>query len=429
MWILYQLALAALFIVAGPFLLLTRGRHYLPTLPGRLGLGYPECEAGSLWLHAVSVGEVGVATILAQALPPDLPLLVTTVTPTGQERALAALGQRATVAYLPFDLGPVVRRFLRHFRPRALVLCEGDLWPLALHAVKNRMLPIVVVNGRVSDRGYKRLRRLGRMRRPLLGPVDAFGVQSPQDAERLLALGVEEHRVTITGNLKFEATAASIRPQLRDQLREIADRRPILVAGSTMDGEEEAVLDAFSALLSRHEALLVLAPRHPERWPEVAALLRNRNIRWIARSALPSSDAKVDAVLLDSLGELAALYSLATTAFIGGTLVPTGGHNPLEAAIWAVPIVVGPSMANFRDIAARFDDADAWKRVADSSGLTATWREWIENPQSAQRVGRRGLELLTLNRGALRRSLNLVSETVHLEAPGEVEGKPLESLP
>jgi len=430
MWILYQLALATLFIAAAPFLLLARGRHYLPTLPGRLGLGYPEKEPGAIWLHAVSVGEVGVAAILAKALPPELPLLVTTVTPTGQQRAREALGRRATVAYLPFDLGPIVRHFLRHFQPQALVLCEGDLWPLALRAVKRRNLPIVVVNGRVSDRGFKRLCRLGRLRRPLLGPVDAFGVQSPHDAKRLLALGVEERRVMVTGNLKFEATAVEVRSELRDQLQKLAARRPILVAGSTMAGEEGAVLDAFSTLTSHCNALLVLAPRHPERWPEVAALLRSRGVAWIARSALPArSELEVDAVLLDSLGELAGLYSLAGSAFIGGTLVSTGGHNPLEAAIWSVPIAVGPSMENFRDIAARFDDAAAWRRVGSSLELAATWRDWIENPDSARSVGRRGSELLNVNRGALGRTLSLITETLHLEAPIEGGEESLESVP
>ncbi len=407
---LYQLAAGAALLIAGPFLLVRRGSHYLPTLAGRLGFSEtpaPE-RGGFLWIHAVSVGEVLVADTLIKALPaglPLLPLLVTTVTPTGQERAKALFRGRAEVAYLPFDLGFAVRRFFDRFQPRALVLVEGDYWPLVLSEAKRRGLPVAVINGRVGDRSYGRMRRL----RPLLGylfsRVDRFGVQSAEDRDRLVALGVPGERITVTGNLKYESPEPAVKPELEERLRALAAGRPILLAGSTMPGEEEQVLDAFRRL---DGAMLVIAPRHPERWDEVATLLGKNAIR---RSAIPGAGAltpRPDVVLLDSLGELAGLYRIAAGAFIGGTLVPKGGHNPLEPARFGVPVAVGPSMHNFRDMAERFDRARAWRRVKDAEELAAVWGEWIADPEAAREQGGRALQLLEENRGALERTLEML---------------------
>jgi 3-deoxy-D-manno-octulosonic-acid transferase len=420
-WGFYQLATGAALLAAGPFLLARRGSHYLPTLAGRLGretgpAGGRGEAPGGVWLHAVSVGEVGVAATLARALPPGLPLLVTTVTPTGQERARAAFapfGERATVAYLPFDLGFAVRRFFARHRPRALVLVEGDYWPLVLREARRRGLPIAVVNGRVGDRSFARMRRLRPLLAPLFSGVGAFGVQSGADRDRLVALGVAAERVTVTGNLKYESPEPEQRPELEAALRAVAGGRPILLAGSTMAGEEEAVLAAFAAAGGGERALLVLAPRHPERWNEVDALLRSRGVRAARRSA-PSFAASgaQDAVLLDSLGELAGLYRLAAAAFIGGTLTPTGGHNPLEAARFGVPLAVGPAMFNFREMAEAFDQAGAWRRVADAGELGAAWQGWLDAPATGREVGERALRLVEANRGALARTLEMLAPTI-----------------
>ena len=458
--VLYQLAAGAALLLAGPFLLARRGSHYLPTLSGRLGRigsstvsASPQTQAsGFLWIHAVSVGEVAVAATLARALPADLPLLVTTVTPTGQERARALFRDRAEIAYLPFDLGFAVRRFFDRFQPRALVLVEGDYWPLVLSEAKRRHLPVAVINGRVGDRSFDRMRRL----RPFLGwlfsRVDRFGVQSAEDRDRLASLGVPAQRITVTGNLKYESPEPAVKPDLEERLRGLASGRPILLAGSTMPGEEEQVLEAFRLLKG---ALLVIAPRHPERWDEVAALLGPSAIRRSAipeggaltprpplpvhpstpspggesygRGFLPSGRARLetgggqeggapgsrnaslpDVILLDSLGELAGLYRIAAGAFIGGTLVPRGGHNPLEPARFGVPVAVGPSMHNFRDMAERFDRAGAWRRVSDAGELAAVWREWIADLDAAREQGGRALRLLDENRGALGRTLEML---------------------
>lgn len=404
--ILYQVAAGAALLIAGPFLLARRGAHYLPTLSGRLGLSTTSASSeGSLWIHAVSVGEVAVAATLVRALPAGLPLLVTTVTPTGQERAKALFRDRAEVAYLPFDLGFAVRRLFDRFRPRALVLVEGDYWPLVLSEAKRRGLPVAVINGRVGDRSYGRMKRL----RPLLGwlfnRVDRFGVQSGEDRDRLVSLGVPAERITVTGNLKYESPEPAVKPDLEERLRALAAGRPILLAGSTMPGEEEQILDAFRRLQG---AMLVIAPRHPERWDEVAALLGTNAVR---RSAIPEGG-RPDIVLLDSLGELAGLYRIAAGAFIGGTLVPKGGHNPLEPARFGVPVAVGPSMHNFRDMAERFDKAQAWRRVRDAAELAAVWGEWIADPAAAREQGEQALRLLEENRGALERTLEMLERVL-----------------
>ncbi len=406
-WGLYQVATGAALLAAGPFLLARRGGHYLPTLPGRLGRAAgPARATGGLWLHAVSVGEVSVAATLARALPPELPLLVTTVTPTGQARAHTLFPQ-ADVAYLPFDLGFAVDRFYDRFAPRALVLVEGDYWPLVLREARRRGLPVAVVNGRIGDRSFARLRRL----RPLLGPlfsaIDRFGVQTADDRARLLELGIPEERITVTGNLKYESPEPPRKPDLEDALQALAAGRPILLAGSTMPGEEEQVLDAHQAAGGGARALLVLAPRHPERWNEVAALLSSRGLTAVRRSALPAAGSP-EVVLLDSLGELASLYRLAAAAFIGGTLVPTGGHNPLEAARFGVPVAVGPSMHNFRDMAEQLDRAAAWRRAADARALGEIWKDWLDDPAAAREQGARAVRLVEENRGALERTLAML---------------------
>lgn len=407
MWIVYQVVAMLAMILAAPFLLMRRGRHYLRTIPGRLAFYKGPVPHSPVWLHAVSVGEVGVAAILIQALPPEQTLLVTTITPTGQERAQALLGDRAAVSYLPYETDIAIQPFLRRFAPRSLVLVEGDLWPLLLARVKGRHLPVAVVNGRISDRSFRRMKRLRPLLGPLLGRVDGFAVQTDEDRQRLIELGVSAERVRRTGNLKFETFEVEPQPELESRLTELAAGRPILIAGSTMRGEEGLVLDSLGQLGGADRALLLLAPRHPERWNEVDDLLQRSGLEVLRRSQWDSGQ-RPDVVLLDSLGELAALYRVADAAFIGGTLVPTGGHNPLESARFGVPTVVGPSMENFREIAEIFDRAAAWERAADATELASVWGQWLDDPEAARRIGQRGAAVVTDNRGALKNTLDFL---------------------
>lgn len=440
-WWLYQSLHCVALAVAAPVLLIRRGRHYLETLPGRLGFhGTAGSDAPTrpLWIHAVSVGEVGVAATLARGLPPDLPLLVTTVTPTGQAHARRLFtGEKAThraqVAYLPFDLGWTVGRFFRRFRPRALVLVEGDYWPLVLRTARRHGLPVAVVNGRMGDRSSRRLAKIPALGRRLFWhAVDLFAVQTKQDRDRLEAAGADADRVHVTGNLKFETPTPEPKADLEAAVERLAGGRPILIAGSTMDGEDEQVLDALSRLGGGDRALLILVPRHPERWDGVARLVEGRGFILVRRSALLRRSALVrrstlggeglpqrpDVLLLDSLGELSALYRLGRGAFIGGTLVPTGGHNPLEPATFSVPVVVGPSMHNFRDMAERFDRAEAWSRVDDAKALAEVWRQWVEDPAAARALGERAAALLEENRGARQRTLQQLEPLIAAASDG-----------
>ncbi len=429
MWFLYQLAMAAGLGVAAPVLLARRGRHYLPTLPARLGR-LPEARGTRpLWLHAASVGEAGVAATLARALPPDLDLVVTTVTPTGQAAAkrlfepLGADGRNVVVTYLPFDLGLLVGRFLDRYAPRALVLFESELWPLLLRDCRRRSIPVAVLNARISDRSYGRMKRAGRLyRRFLFDPLGRLGAQSPQDEERLLSLGAGRERTSMTGNLKFDTPEPAPVAGLEDALRDLAGNRPILIAGSTMPGEEPIVLDAFERL--DREALLVLAPRHPERFGEAWREVEERSLSAIRRSRITAAGgpgrrqaSPPGIVLLDSLGELASIYRLAAAAFIGGTLVPTGGHNPIEAARFGVPVIVGPSMENFRRIARDFEAAGALAVVRDGQALTRAWQHVLDRPDDAAERGARGLKLVDRNRGAVERSVELLRQVVDLSVP------------
>lgn len=413
-WLPYRILMAAALAGAGPVLLARRGAAAREIVAGRLALPVPEPFPGRpLWIHAVSVGEVGVAATLVRALPAELPLLVTTITPTGQARARALLQGRARVAYLPLDLEGPLRRFLAEVEPRALLLAEGDYWPLLLAHLARRDIPVAVINGRVSDRSFPRLAWLAR-RAPwaadlFFGRVARFGMQSAADRDRLLALGVPAERVAVTGNLKYETPAPRPVAELEGEVVRLAAGRPVLVAGSTMAGEEEAVLEAFGRATAAHAALLILAPRHPERFGEVERLLARRGIAALRRSALPGEGGPVEVLLLDTVGELAGLYARARGAFIGGTLAATGGHNPLEAARFGVPVVVGPSMENFREMAAEFDARAAWARVRDAAALGAVFQRWLAEPAAARELGARGQAVVEANRGALAHTLELLA--------------------
>ncbi|MGH9382376.1 MAG: 3-deoxy-D-manno-octulosonic acid transferase [Thermoanaerobaculia bacterium] len=444
MWLLYQILMAAALVLAAPWVLARRGRLALEVARRRLlgdgadGGGQPR----SLWVHAVSVGEVGVADTLIRALPVDLPVVLTTVTPTGQELARRRCGERARVTYLPFDLRRPMESFLERFEPRGLVAVEGDLWPLALRLAKRRRLPVVVVNGRVGDRSFRRMSRLKPLLGPLLKPVDHFATQSDRDRQRLEELGVHPARITVTGNLKFDTPEPPRLEGLERAIRDLAAGRPVLLAGSTMDGEEELVLRAFRDAGGGEAALLILAPRHPERFEEVARLIESSGLSLARRSTDVAAELVSAAIvnrgeptaetssaatriveegphvlLLDSLGELASLYRVAHAAFIGGTLVPTGGHNPLEAMRFGVPVAAGPSMFNFHAIAETLDNEACWQRVPDAATLAATWREWLRAPDLARKLGERGRNLVRRSQGALERTVAVLSPL--LEEPRE----------
>jgi 3-deoxy-D-manno-octulosonic-acid transferase len=371
-----------------------------------------------IWLHAVSVGEVlAVGRMVAEldrALP-EFQLLISTTTRTGQALARERFG-RDRVFYCPLDLPWAVRAYLDALRPRLLILAETEFWPNLLNGCFRRGIPVAVVNARISDRSWPRYRRLRRLWRPILARLAQVMAQSETDAERLRAIGCAPDRVSVAGNLKFDVRATEEAEATR-QLRERAQDLRLFVAGSTLDGEESALIEIWPRLLEADPQLaMVLAPRHPERFPTVAGLLAIAGRPWVPRSSwrAESDDAPQplepgEVVLLDTIGELASVYSLAAAAFVGGSLVPAGGHNPLEPAQFAVPIVMGPNYANFRAVV---DELIAHKalRIAAEGELDAVLFEILSDREAARAMGERAREVFAAQAGATARCVSALRD-------------------
>ena len=371
-----------------------------------------------IWLHAVSVGEVLAASRLVGELDrafPDFQLLVSTTTRTGQDLARQRFGSNR-VFYCPFDLPWVVRAYLKVLQPRLLILAETEFWPNLLDGCFQQSIPVAVVNARVSDRSWPRYRRLKRLWRPILSRIACVLAQSETDAERLKAIGCRPERVSVAGNLKFDVRAAADSEATRLLKRLVTGLR-LVVAGSTLEGEEAALIAAWTKLLATESQLaMVLAPRHPERFDGVAALLDQSGIDWVKRSDWRSrAEDSITAirpgqvVLLDTIGELASAYSLAAVAFVGGSIVAAGGHNPLEPAQFGVPIVMGPNYVNFRAITEDLLAHDAL-RITTRDGLATTLIELLENRQAANEMGERGRQVFDQQAGATERCVTAIRE-------------------
>jgi 3-deoxy-D-manno-octulosonic-acid transferase len=434
MLILYSLALVLLLVLGTPwwlFRMATSGK-YREGLTERLGL-VPRRIRGGLdgrrvvWVHAVSVGEVLAASRLIDELELRLSeaggqraedrwrVMISTTTRTGQELARRRFGADR-VFYFPLDLGWAVRAWLRVLRPKMLVLVETEFWPRMLVECRRAGIPVAVVNARISDRSWPRYRRLARAWRPLLSRLAVVLAQTELDAERLVALGAAH--VSVAGNQKYDVRAAES-SLLTSMLREsITHGTRVLVCGSTLAGEEELLLDAVPP-----EVVMVLAPRHPERFGEVAEILRRRGMVWVRRSEWGSSPTKIEpgtVFLLDSIGELAAIYSLAQGAFVGGSLVPAGGHNPLEAAQFGVPVVMGSSYENFRGIVETLLRQDAI-RIVQASELRGALAEMLAGSSESRAMGARGREVFESEAGATERAVLALLDLVTVAGKNPVE--------
>ncbi|MDR3737754.1 MAG: 3-deoxy-D-manno-octulosonic acid transferase [Terracidiphilus sp.] len=376
-----------------------------------------------LWLHAVSVGEVLAVSRLVGELGrafPEFRLLISTTTRTGQELARQRFGAER-VFYCPLDLPWAVRAYLNSLQPRLLILAETDFWPNLLSGCFRRSIPVAVVNARISDRSWPRYQFLKELWRPILGQIARVLAQSETDAQRILALGCLPPRVTVAGNLKFDVRAAAEANATR-LLKTLAPGLRLVVAGSTLDGEEAALLEAWPQLLAADPNLaMVLAPRHPERFAAVAALLEQSGIPWTRRSDWRSHpEASIPPispgliVLLDTIGELASVYSLAAVAFVGGSVVAAGGHNPLEPAQFGVPIVMGPHYVNFRAIT---EDllAHGALRIAPREGLASALIDLLQNSAAAEAMGERARQVFDQQAGATSRCVEALREL--LQAP------------
>ncbi|HEU0174371.1 MAG TPA: 3-deoxy-D-manno-octulosonic acid transferase [Blastocatellia bacterium] len=377
----------------------------------------------AVWIHAVSVGEALAAKPLVAALKARFPqnrLIVSTTTATGQAVARSRVTEADGVCYFPFDWSFSVRRALDAIRPRVVVLMESELWLNFLSECEARGIPVVVANGRVSDRSFTRSRKFGFFVRRLYGLVTRFGMQSRLDADRAIELGAPADRVAVAGNLKFEIGGMNDSPKVVETAKTLAlDSAPLVIAGSTTEGEEEMVIAAFEGLRNENvfgRVRLLIAPRHPERFDAVTRSLKSSRLR-VARRSSPEGDCgAADVILLDTVGELAALYRFASAVFVGGSLVPKGGHNILEPALYAKPIIVGPHMENFREITAEFLRRGGLLQLrgADAQALTEELRgafaRLLNDEHYAETLGSNARRAIDENRGATARTVEIIAE-------------------
>ncbi|MCV2223597.1 lipid IV(A) 3-deoxy-D-manno-octulosonic acid transferase [Pseudomonas mercuritolerans] len=384
---------------------------YAKRIGERFTLGMPTLQPGGIWVHAVSVGESIAAAPMIRALLeryPTLPITVTCMTPTGSERIQALFANEARMqhCYLPYDLPCAAARFLDRVQPKLAVIMETELWPNHIHQCAKRGIPVALANGRLSERSARGYGRFSKLTAPMLDEMSLFAVQTEAEAQRFRDLGARPETVEVTGSIKFDLT---IDPQLLQRAAELrnqwqAQDRPVWIAASTHEGEDEVVLDAHRRLLASHpDALLILVPRHPERFNSVFDLCQREGFATVRRSTWANVDAQTRVLLGDTMGELLFLYALADSAFVGGSLVPNGGHNLLEPAALAKPVLSGPHLFNFLDIAAQLREAGALAEVDDAEGLAVEVQRLFELPRDAQRMAEAGLAVMRRNQGALQR--------------------------
>ena len=390
-----------------------RAPDYRRRWPERFGAIEPALGERVIWIHAVSVGEVQAAEPVVQALleqRPDYSILITTVTPTGSARVTALFGDEVAHVYAPYDLPGAVSRFFQRVRPQLAIVMETELWPNLFHACQQRAIPLLLINARLSERseaGYRRVRGLAAQ---TLSAVNEIAAQSELDAGRFINIGADQGTVTVTGNLKFEQR---VPPSLLERAevlrRDWGVGRTVWVAGSTHEGEDELLLDAFRQLRERFsDCLLVLVPRHPERFESVAELCRQKNYNTLLRSAAVPCTPATEVYIGDSMGELPLFYAASDVAFVGGSLVPHGGHNMLEPAALGVPVVTGPHVFNFVEICELLQQAGACVKVEDVGGLSDTLSLWLEDANQRHRVGQRGRDTVEKNRGALQSVMAMI---------------------
>jgi len=368
----------------------------------------------SLWIHAVSVGEVQAAAPLIKRLldaHPKIPLVVTTTTPTGSERARKLFGERVQHVYFPYDVPFAIQGFLNRMKPRMLVMMETEIWPNLLAICERQGIPSILANARLSEHSAQGYARLGGFTRETFGRIALVAAQAPADAERFMALGTDLSQVRVTGSIKFDIHLPASLYEKAAVLRRQWGDRPVWVGASTHDGEDELLLEAHSRILQElPRALLVLVPRHPERFDRVAALCRKQGFRIARRSEGEVSGAETELFLGDTMGELTLFIAAADVAFVGGSLVPVGGHNILEPAALGVPILFGPHMFNFAIISRMLLEAGAAEQVGDASALAATIVRWFGDASERTRVGENGRKMVDENRGALERLYALIVE-------------------
>jgi len=376
----------------------------------------PTIEGQPIWVHAVSVGEAQAAAPMIKQLLvryPEVPLLVTTTTPTGSERVQALFGDKVHHVYMPYDLPSAVKRFLTRVSPRMVVVMETELWPNLFHQCHVRDIPVIVANARLSERSAKGYGRFPGLVEPTLANISVIAAQDHVDADRFQVIGARISQLNVTGSIKFDISLpASLREQ-GDMLRResFGPDRSVLVAASTHEGEDELVLDAFAKIKAAVPgALLVLVPRHPERFDSVATLCADHGFHVIRRSDNAACGADTEVFVGDTMGEMMLFFAASDVAFMGGSLVPVGGHNLLEPAALELPVVFGPHMFNFQAISKMFVDVGAASQVANVDELEQVVVRWMQHAEQRGEAGGKGLALVEGNRGALQRLMALIDQ-------------------
>lgn len=438
MYFLYSVVTAIGMVLLAPYFVLQglRRGKYLWNFRERMGY-LPDALArgvqprASIWVHAVSVGEVLASKPVVDGLKkrfPECPVFLSTTTTTGQELARDRIRSADGVFYFPFDWPSPVRRAFDRIRPKLVVILETEIWPNFLREAERTGVPVVFVNSRISERSIRRFRRfqrvVGGFFRCVLQKGSLFLTQSEHDADRLKEMGAPEEKIEITGNLKYDIeppAQSAFGNWLAGQIA-TQERWPIFVAGSVVAGEEEAVLAAYDIVQRQwRRALLILAPRKPERFDVAAELAREAGWRVVRRSMVDMSaplDENCDVVILDSIGELAGLYAIGDGIFVGGSLVPSGGHNILEPAWFCKVPIFGPSTENFREIAARFSSSGAGIQVRSGEKLGNVWAELITDSPRREQMGRKARALVEANRGATARSLERIAQILESQRGG-----------
>jgi len=392
-------------------------RSYWDRISQRFGRNYPRPIGGCIWVHAVSVGEVQASVPLVHALAkrfPDKHLLITTVTPTGAARVKLLFGDSVFHCYIPFETPDAVGNFFDSTKPDIALILETEIWPNLYHECGHRNVPLVLVSARISPKSVNTYRKFLPLFRQTLSHGIVIAAQSEVDAERFIALGAAPERTWVTGNIKFDVQLPETLREDGAQLRrDNFDGRQVWVAASTHDGEEQLVMHAHKIIRKKFpDAILVLIPRHPERFRNVASNLHKAGHKFISRTDGLPCTSDIEVYLVDTMGEVPLFYSASDVAFVGGTLIPVGGHNLLEPAALALPIVTGPHLFNTQDIAEKFERDGASIVVNNAGQLGAAVADLFADEATAKDIGARGFEIVRQNRGSLRRLLRLMEPLV-----------------
>jgi 3-deoxy-D-manno-octulosonic-acid transferase len=379
----------------------------------RYGFCKNKVTPGGILLHSVSVGETIAAIPLIKALRqrhPDLPITVTTMTPTGSERVRTMLGDSVGHVYLPYDLPCAMHRFFSILRPKLVVVMETELWPNMIHYLDRKHIPLIIANARLSERSANGYKKLPGLTRSLMQEITLIAAQNNEDGQRFISLGLPPDRLAVTGSIKFDI---HVTPELKEKSAQLkhqwAPSRPVWIAASTHDGEEAIIIQAYQALLNRFpNLLLILVPRHPERFVVAKQLTEQAKLSYISRSSGEEPSAATQVVIGDTMGELMLLYGVADLAFVGGSLIERGGHNPLEPASHGIPVLMGPHTFNFKDICRRLTEDGGLLTVNDADTLTNVIDKLLSDNAYRHQVGDAAIGTLLKNQGALDKLLALI---------------------